>query len=164
MVTLVGGAAQTGSTQWQHMARAAGKGSLSRATMGPQGNKACQQLCYAEQTQRHCKSHTGSYKGSFAGQNATTPQTSIRPLSGTTGWHKQEGCGKQLPEGPTVTDLSIAALSAATACSTSVMMLPGPIALTLMLCRASASAMHLHITATLDCFLQRGQSLCQGHL
>lgn len=45
-----------------------------------------------------------------------------------------------------MTDLSMAALSAATACSTSVMMLPGPIALTLMLCRASASAMHLQVT------------------
>ena len=57
--------------------------------------------------------------------------------------------------------LSIAALSAATACSTSVMMLPGPIALTLMLCRASASAMHLQGTAVPEGLPQQEQALCQ---
>ena len=76
----------------------------------------------------------------------------------------QASCGKKLSEGPTVTHLSIAALSAATACRTSVMMLPGPIALTLMLCRASASAMHLQVTATSEGLPQQGQRLCHGHL
>ena len=77
VVTLVGGAAQTGSAQWQHMAPAAGQGSLSRATTGPQKARRPASGCAMQSGPGDSARATMGrlYKGSHAGQNtvATPP-------------------------------------------------------------------------------------------